>query len=181
MSGKRSNRIQGGKALTGEVVIDEPEVTDGAVLWRIARDSGRLDLNSSYAYLLWCRDFRDTSVVARAHGEVVGFVTGYLRPGRPDTLLVWQVAVEAAWRGRGLAAALLDQLVSRLIERGVSYLETTVTEDNVASNRMFGSLARRWAASCARTELFAAQAFPDNHAPELLYRIGPFERVHALS
>ena len=45
--------------------IDRPHVVDGAALWRIAKDSGNLDLNSSYSYLLWCRDFAGTSAVAR--------------------------------------------------------------------------------------------------------------------
>lgn len=64
--------------------LDTPRVDDGAAIWRIARDSEVLDLNSSYSYLLWCRDFAATSVVARgADGEPVGFVTGYLRPEAP--------------------------------------------------------------------------------------------------
>ncbi|MFD5542176.1 diaminobutyrate acetyltransferase, partial [Streptomyces sp. NPDC127079] len=38
-----------------DLIVDRPSVTDGAALWRIAKDSGNLDLNSSYSYLLWCR------------------------------------------------------------------------------------------------------------------------------
>ncbi len=57
---------------------------DGAAIWRIARDSKVLDLNSSYSYLLWCRDFAATSAVARGeNGEPIAFVTGYLRPTAP--------------------------------------------------------------------------------------------------
>ena len=93
--------------------IDRPDVVDGAALWRIAKDSAALDLNSSYSYLLWCRDFAGTSAVARGlDGRPVGFVTAYLRPDRPRTLLVWQVAVDASHRGRGLAARLLDVLTA---------------------------------------------------------------------
>lgn len=92
---------------------------DGASLWRIARDSEVLDLNSSYSYLLWCRDFAATSAVARdEHGEPVAFVTGYVRPDRPQTLVVWQVAVDDAYRGRGLAADLLDALTERVSAEG---------------------------------------------------------------
>src|SRR2546426_608548 len=95
--------------------LDAPRVEDGAAIWRIARDSQALDLNSSYSYLLWCRDFAATSVVARAaDGEPVAFVTGYIRPDRPETLVVWQVAVDHAHRGRGLAGALLDGLTARV-------------------------------------------------------------------
>jgi L-2,4-diaminobutyric acid acetyltransferase len=156
-----------------EVSIEQPQPGDGAALWRIARDSGTLDLNSSYAYLLWCRDFADTSAVARHHGDIVGYVTGYLRPTSPDTLMVWQVAVDASCRGKGVAARLLDGLLRRLRPNGVRYLETTVTSDNTASNRLFASLAQRWGAGIDRSELFGQADFPDGHDPEFLYRIGP--------
>ncbi|GHF30315.1 L-2,4-diaminobutyric acid acetyltransferase [Streptomyces fumanus] len=151
-------------------------MTDGAALWRIARDSKVLDLNSSYSYLLWCRDFAATSAVARAEsGEAVGFVTGYVRPDRPDTLFVWQVAVDAAYRGRGLAAALLDGLAARLVaQRGLTTLETTISPDNFASQRLFASFAERHGAGLEREVLFDAGLFPDGpHEPEVLHRIGP--------
>ncbi|MBB1242106.1 diaminobutyrate acetyltransferase [Streptomyces durbertensis] len=156
--------------------LDTPGVDDGAAIWRIARDSRVLDLNSSYSYLLWCRDFAATSVVARdGEGEPVGFITGYVRPEREDTLLVWQVAVDHSQRGRGLAAAMLDGLVSRVArEQGVARVETTVTPDNVPSNRLFTSFAERHGADVEREVLFDGPTFPgDGHEPEVLYRIGP--------
>lgn len=156
-----------------EVSIERPHPVDGAALWRIARDSGTLDANSSYAYLLWCRDFAETSVVARCQGNVVGFVIGYRRPTSPQTLMVWQVAVDASCRGKGVAARLLDGLLDRLRPFGVRYLETTVTADNTASNRLFSSLAARHDADMDRAELFGRADFPDGHDPEFLYRIGP--------
>jgi L-2,4-diaminobutyric acid acetyltransferase len=160
--------------MPADVTIESPQVSDGAALWRVARDSGSLDLNSSYAYLLWCRDFAGTSVVARDHGDIVGFVTGYVRPAARDTLMVWQVAVAGSRRGAGLAATMLDDLLDRLTPAGVRYLETTVARDNTASNRLFRSLAGRRSAEVDRTELFAPADFPDGHAAEYRYRIGPF-------
>ncbi len=162
--------------------IDRPEVADGAAVWRLARDSRTLDLNSSYSYLLWCRDFADTSVVARgADGTPVGFVTGYVRPSRPDTLVVWQVAVDTAHRGRGLAAALLDGLIARVAANracapvALNRVETTITPGNTASERLFTSFAERHRVPVTREVLFPAGAFPDGgHDPEVLYRIGPF-------
>ena len=156
--------------------IDRPSVADGAALWRIAKESGTLDLNSSYSYLLWCRDFAGTSAVARAEGgEVVGFLTGYVRPEDPLTLLVWQVAVDAGHRGRGVAAALLDGLTARLAaERPLTSVETTVTPGNTASERLFTAFAARHGATVSREVLFDAGLFPDGpHDPEVLYRIGP--------
>ncbi|OMI37499.1 putative L-2,4-diaminobutyrate acetyltransferase [Streptomyces sparsogenes DSM 40356] len=158
------------------LTLEAPRIEDGTAIWRIARDSGTLDLNSSYSYLLWCRDFAATSVVARnAQGKPVGFVTGYLRPQRPRTLVVWQVAVDRAWRGRGLAAALLDGLTARVAEQSdIHNVETTITPDNTASNRLFTSFAERHGAPVEREVLFDGGLFPDGgHEPEVLYRIGP--------
>ncbi|MFJ8654648.1 diaminobutyrate acetyltransferase [Streptomyces rochei] len=163
-------------AAQADLQIDRPRVADGAALWRIARDSKVLDLNSSYSYLLWCRDFAATSAVARdERGEPVGFVTGYVRPDRPDTLLVWQVAVDEAYRGRRLAATLLDGLAARTVaERGLTTLETTISPDNTASQRLFTSFAERHGARLEREVLFDTGLFPDGpHEPEVLYRIGP--------
>ncbi|MFE1784567.1 diaminobutyrate acetyltransferase [Streptomyces sp. NPDC059506] len=160
-----------------EPKLDRPRVEDGAAIWRIARDSGALDLNSSYAYLLWCRDFARTSVVVRgADGEPVGFTTGYIRPERPDTLVVWQVAVDDSQRGRGLAAAMLDALTERLRPHGVRQVETTISPDNTASNRLFTSFGERHRAAVEREVLFHGGLFPDEHEPEVLYRIGPLAR-----
>jgi L-2,4-diaminobutyric acid acetyltransferase len=159
-----------------ERVIDSPSKMDGAAIWRIARDSGKLDLNSSYAYLLWCHDFADTSAVARVDGDVVGFVIGYLRPQAPDTLVVWQIAVDAGQRGKGAAAALLDAVVSRT---GARRMETTITSDNEASNALFRSLADRWGAEMSVAGEFSADEFPDDHETEVLYRIGPFQGARA--
>lgn len=164
------------------VILDSPRLEDGAVLWRIARDSRVLDLNSSYSYLLWCRDYADTSIVARdspgAAGSPVGFITGYARPQAPQTLLVWQVAVDDSHRGRGLAGAMLDALVRRARQRqGTDHVETTITPDNVASQRLFTSFAERHQAPLTREVLFDAGAFPERgHEPEVLYRIGPIAR-----
>ncbi|MDW4908075.1 diaminobutyrate acetyltransferase [Streptomyces sp. ADMS] len=177
-------------AVRTDLRIDRPMVADGAALWRIARDSKVLDLNSSYSYLLWCRDFAATSAVARdPDGRPVGFVTGYVRPDRPRTLLVWQVAVDAGHRGRGLAAALLDGLTRRVVaEQGLTTVETTITPGNTASERLFTSFAQRHGATVEREVLFDADLFPSEpsepnalHEPEVLYRIGPLSEPSGLS
>ncbi|MEV6408028.1 diaminobutyrate acetyltransferase [Streptomyces bobili] len=163
-------------ATQADLRIDRPSVADGAALWRIAKESGTLDVNSSYSYLLWCRDFAGTSAVARSEGgEPVGFVTGYVRPEAPETLLVWQVAVDGAYRSRGLAAALLEGLTARVAaERPLTTVETTITPGNTASERLFTSYAARHGADVTREVLFDTGLFPDGpHDPEVLYRIGP--------
>lgn len=151
-------------------VVRSPELSDGGGMWRVARDSQTLDLNSSYTYLLFARDFAATSRVAVQDGEVVGFVMGYLRPEASDRLFVWQIAVDASQRGKGVAARLLDALLADLPQ--VRHLETTITEDNAASQRLFASLAERHGAEHAIEPLMTAEDFPDAHDAEHLHVIG---------
>ena len=155
-----------------DVHLAPPEVSDGATLWRLARDSRVLDVNSPYAYLLWCRDFAATSVVAYVDDEPVGFVTGYRRPDEPGTLMVWQVAVDSSQRGRGLGHRMLAELADRV---GADVVETTISPDNEASMALFGAFARERAADVARSTLFEVDDFPGGagHEPEVLFRIGP--------
>ena len=141
-------------------------------MWRIARDSQVLDLNASYAYVLWCRDFAATSVVATVNGELAGFVTGYRRPKQPATLMVWQVAVDERFRGRGIASRMLNGLLDGL-DRPVSSLETTITPDNAGSIRLFAGFADSRGTQLLREPAFDSSLFPDRHEPELLFRIGP--------
>jgi L-2,4-diaminobutyric acid acetyltransferase len=155
------------------VRIEQPHADDGRDLWRLARDSGELDLNSPYCYLLWCRDFSRTSVVARAGQVIVGFLTGHIRPDAADTLFVWQVAVARDRRGCGIGRQMLDGLATGMGRLGCRYLEATVTPDNVPSARMFSSFAREHGAPLTRSKGFDSGMFPDHHKPEDLLRIGP--------
>jgi diaminobutyrate acetyltransferase len=141
----------------------------------MARESRVLDANTSYAYLLWARDFAETSIIATVDDDPGGFVTGYRRPEEPENLMIWQVAVDEQHRGQGLARRMLDDLVDRLSgDQGVRHLETTITADNSASIALFTSFANARSAPIESEPLFEAAMFPDGHDPELLFRIGPF-------
>lgn len=133
-----------------------------------------LDVNSRYAYLLWFRDFAGTSVVARRDDRPVGFVTGYRRPEVPRTLVVWQVAVDRAVRGRGIAGAMLDVLVDGVPD--VDHLETTITPDNEGSIALFTAFANMRNAEVRSGELFGSELLGVGHEPEHLYRIGPITK-----
>ena len=153
-----------------DLQIRPPSLADGADMWRLARDSGTLDLNTSYAYLIMARDFAATSRLAVSAGEPVGFVLGYRRPTAPERLFVWQIAVDESQRGRRVAACLLDGLLADLPE--VTTLETTITADNTASQRLFTSFAERHGAEHTIEPLLTEAHFPDpGHGAELLHTI----------
>lgn len=152
-----------------------PEPSDAAAIWRLVRDSGSLDLNSPYAYLLACRHHGATSLIVTDDGEPVGFVVAYRPPEQQDTVFVWQIAVSPLRRGRGLGRHMLHALLERLVPEGVRYLEATVTPSNTASDRLFRGVATDFGVDCDESLCFAADEFPEGaaHEEELLYRIGP--------
>lgn len=159
----------------GRYTLRPPRPGDGAALHDLVRRSPPLDANSCYAYLLHGLHFADTCVLAENSEGAAAYISAYLPPGRPDTLFVWQVAVDARHRGRGLARALLDHLLERPACDRVRWLETTVSASNTASRRLFEGLARDRGCACTVSDLFAATDFgAATHEAEPLYRIGPF-------
>lgn len=156
------------------IAIRTVEVEDGAAIWQLVRDTRVLDLNSPYSYLLLCRKFGDTCLVAESAGRVVGFVTAFRPPDAPDTVFVWQVGVAAQARGHGVARRLLEALVQLPACRDAEWLETTVTPDNEASEALFASFANCLGADHDVTPYFDRNLFPgDDHEAERLHRIGP--------
>ncbi|GAA4395481.1 diaminobutyrate acetyltransferase [Tsukamurella soli] len=160
------------------VSIRPPAISDGTRLWEIARDTAVLDLNSTYAYTLWCADFTETSCVAERDGEVVGFITGYIPPSRPDTIFIWQVAVDGTHRGLGIAGRMLNGLLDRLSPQGISRLETTITPSNKASDQLFRSVARARYGTLSVADHFdssdiSPRSDPHGHEPERIYTITP--------
>lgn len=128
-----------------------------------------------YCNLLQCSHFADTAILARCGGEVVGFVSGYRRPSRPDTLFVWQIVVAPAARGQGLANRLLEAQLSAAACRGVRFIETTITRENTASRRVFTRFAESRAVPLEEHPGFDRDLhFEGQHASEYLIRIGPF-------
>lgn len=158
-----------------DVILSAPGVRHGASIHRLVEACKPLDLNSTYAYLLLCEHFAETCVHAQRGGRTVGFISAYRPPKESDVLFVWQVAVAAEMRGRGLARAMLRELVNRPVLRDCRYLETTVSPSNMPSRRLFHSLARERGAAITERVLFSEADFgPEPHERETLIRIGPF-------
>lgn len=172
----------GGSGMGRPLTLRRPRIEDGKAMHRLVERVEQLEANSGYSYLMLCHYFADTCVVAvDEDGDLAGFVTGFRPPSQPDAFFVWQITVAPEHRGQGLARRMLEHLLRRHADRGVRYLEATVTPSNTASQRTFRSMARRLGALCCERILFDKSHFGDDedHEPEILFRIGPFapERV----
>lgn len=163
----------------GAVVLREPQASDGAAVWELVRRAGGLDVNSAYCYMMVCDYFKETCVVAEREKRIVGFVSAFRPPERPDDLFVWQIAVHPSQRGQGIATALLEELIRRQGRRrsGAWYMEATVAPSNAASRALFGKMAERYGTACEETAGYPGEWFPAEtpHEEERRLRIGPFQ------
>ncbi|TDT44160.1 diaminobutyrate acetyltransferase [Halospina denitrificans] len=157
------------------IELRQPRSTDGYRLHRLIAECPPLDPNSIYCNLLQCSHFAATGVAAELDGELVGFISAYIPPEKPEAVFVWQVAVHEKARGTGLAKRMLKAIVERPACRDVRFMETTITEDNDASWGLFMSFARDMQAETERSVFFEREAhFGGHHDSEILLRIGPF-------
>lgn len=151
-----------------------PRAEDGPRVSALIAASSPLDVNSAYCNLLQCTDFQETCVLAERGETLLGWISAYRPPHSPEKIFVWQVAVDPAARGEGLALQMLDALVARPAVAGASTLTTTITEDNEGSWRLFRAFARRHGATLTQSPRFEHEAhFAGAHATEWEARIAP--------
>lgn len=157
------------------LTLRAPSLADGMEVHRLIESSPPLDTNSSYCNLLQCSHFSSTSVTAHSDGNLVGFISGYIIPERPNTLFIWQVAVAEQARGQRLASKMLTHILSRKHCINVNCIETSITEDNQASMKVFKSLAKTLSTDIQCSEWMDKERhFSGLHDSEPLVRIGPF-------
>jgi L-2,4-diaminobutyric acid acetyltransferase len=158
----------------GHLFLRPPVAEDGPAIHALVARSAPLDLNSPYCYLILCAHFPSTCIVAEENNEIVAFITAYIPPERPDVLFVWQVAVDARMRGRGVAKKMLRHLVASSTKQGVRYVEATVNPSNMASRSLFQSLADASGCTMEESMIFPAEMFGEgDHEQENLIRLGP--------
>ena len=160
----------------GRLKFRKPRLNDGARISELIRSCKPQDINSTYCYLLLCRDFADTCVVAEEGGEIVAFLSGYRPPDRWDVFFIWQIAVDVDSRNRGIAKRMLFDVLNRPSTRDCRYIETTISPSNEASKRLFRGLAQELDAHCDVSDCFSESDFGDfDHEAECLFNIGPFK------
>jgi L-2,4-diaminobutyric acid acetyltransferase len=160
------------------IELMQPTAELGAAVHKLISKCPPLDTNSMYCNLLQSSHFAETAVAALIDGELVGFISGYRIPKRPETLFVWQVAVGEKARGQGLAGRMLKEILSREHNRDIKRIETTITPDNKASWGLFESLARKLDTEISSSVMFDRQQhFADQHDTEMLVKVGPFKPI----
>jgi ribosomal protein S18 acetylase RimI-like enzyme len=88
-------------------------------------------------------DDRTIFVAAFEGDRPIGFVFGYELPrrhGNPSILFVYEVEVEVAWRGQGVAARLFGELERIAASRGIREGFVLTEPDNEAALRLYASL-----------------------------------------
>lgn len=150
-----------------------PETKDGNDIWQLVKKVGSLDVNSAYSYMMLCDMFGDTCCVAEQTGGLGGFVSAFRKPREPETLFIWQIAVEPALRGKGIGGKLLRELLRRKENRDIQFVEATIGPDNIASRQLFLRLAKELKGECTLSKYYSSEWFAEEHDDELLLRIGP--------
>jgi len=146
-----------------------PSKSDGKSIHQLVRDSKTLDINSAYLYFLLADHFRDTCVVAERDGQIVGFVSAYRLPARPQTLFVWQIGVAASTRGQGVASRMLQELEKRPFFENVDEIQLTISPSNQASQALFQKWAERLDTTLNTRPYLTEADLGNEHEPELLY------------
>lgn len=159
-----------------EIIFRHPRLDDGAEVFQLIKDCPPLDVNSQYYYHIICDDFSDTSVLAELDNEIVGFISGYIKPKKTDHLFIWQVAVSEKARGKKLASTMLEWITKQSGCNDINVLETTISPSNLASQNLFLRFAEKRNASVHTSVYLDASHFgndPDAHEDEVLYQISP--------
>lgn len=158
-----------------EIKISKPCKEQGKKIYELVKSTKVLDVNSEYLYLLQTTHFSDICSVATYEDKVIGFVSGYMIPNEPNTLFIWQVAVDSDFRGNDLARRLIMDIIQRK-ELNVNYLHTTVSPSNSASIRVFEKVAAYFETQMTNETFIEVNDFIGDHEEEVLYKIGPFKK-----
>lgn len=156
-----------------ELNFRKPVLNDGYAIYQLIKASPPLDLNSSYLYFLQASHFSDTCIVVEQDDAIIGFISAYYRPDKPQCLFVWQVAIAESARGRGLAKAMLLGLIKNQPSDSVmTELACTISPSNKASQGLFSSFAKTHGLIMETSPFINEAHFgEDNHEAEDLYII----------
>jgi len=157
-----------------EINYRHPTLDDGSNIYSLVKSCPPLDVNPQYFYYILCKDFSKTCVVTEYDRNLLGFVSAYSQPEKPQSLFVWQVAVAKHTRRKRLALNMLDWLIRQPKCINIQFMETTISPLNQTSQKLFIRFAKDHNANF-ETRLFLDKSNFDNesHEEEILYTIFP--------
>ncbi|AQU81280.1 MULTISPECIES: diaminobutyrate acetyltransferase [unclassified Halomonas] len=150
-----------------------PSISDATSIYHIAQKTPQLDSYPEYFYLLWCRDFKNTSLVAKKRENIAGFIIGYLRPDDPQTLLLWQQAMSKETINKGIGIKLLYNLTKQCSLKGTRFIEATIDPSNKGAEKTLKGISKLFNTKISKKDIFDENLFSTNHHKEVLVRIGP--------
>lgn len=126
------------------MIYERPTINDVPAVVAIARKKKNLDRNSSYLYALHCLHFRDTSLVAKKDGKVVGFVIGYRIPKSPQIQFIWQYGLEQPFDSQDNVVELVSHMLRLEADKGLAGLDVSLDLAHHDALRLFTVIAMRF-------------------------------------
>ena len=155
------------------ISVSTPTKNSGYAIYKLIERCQPLDLTSPSLYFIQSHYFQKTCAIATCSNDVIGFVSGFMDPLKENTLFVWQVAIDEPFRGRGLAQTLINYILQQNLN--TEFIETSITEDNLASQKLFRKLSKHLNTVITQEKFLDQQThFLKQHESEYLFRIGPF-------
>jgi len=156
------------------MTIQQPTKVKGKAVHQLIKQTGGLDLNSVYYYYILCDFYRQTSAIAiNEKEEVVGYLSALVAPNDENSLFVWQVAVHPSAQGKGLSKKMLEFVIQN--NPHLSAIKTTIGPDNMASQGLFKSIAKKHNAKIYQETYLSSEDLGD-HDPEILFTIKPINQ-----
>jgi len=73
--------------------------------------------------------------------EIIGYASAIGDGRSPESIYIWQVGVQEAYRGRGLSQALIGNVVGAARDKGFRRAQVSIAPENTASLGAFRRLA----------------------------------------
>ena len=111
----------------------------------------------------WFRHLGSTAWLAEASGEhrPLGLLLGFRSVDRPEVAVIHVVAVDPAYRRRGIGRDLVERFGTQLVDAGVSVLEATCSPDARIALSFFAALGFEPQAGPGSSRLYGVPAFAD--------------------
>jgi len=95
-----------------------------------------------YVYWIMQEYFLSTNIIALHQGKIVGYICGLLSTEK-DCIFIWQIAVDRAYKRRGIGSRLLSELVTYSEKNHIKSLQFSIDKSNNSSYELFLQLARK--------------------------------------